>query len=200
MITHSSNTNIADWSLDFDERVSFVVWVGWTGLAIGAEICVMADSTLVAIASNVCCNTTSNSTERAIAVDTMMSDLAVRNALVCGNIRERLIDGDESMARVDEAGVYDTSGAVIPVGTVEALVTNTIDVLVTTITDSIMACITSGFEKSACKCIEWGVFDGGDKRMLRVMAMLKCNMTWDAKIEILTSCAGDKIFLWEFCQ
>lgn len=44
-------------------------------------------------------------------------------------IIERLVDGDESVAWVDEAGIWHAGGAEVPVWAVEALVANTIDIL-----------------------------------------------------------------------
>jgi hypothetical protein len=86
MITHRGNTDIADRCLDFDKRVGLVVLIGWTCLAIGTEICVVANSTLVAVSNNVCCRTTATTAKRAVAVDAMVTDLAVRNTLGGCNI------------------------------------------------------------------------------------------------------------------
>jgi hypothetical protein len=44
-------------------------------------------------------------------------------------LRQRIVDGNEAMRRVDECGTLDTRGAEVPVGAVEALVADAIDEL-----------------------------------------------------------------------
>lgn len=44
-------------------------------------------------------------------------------------IVKRFVDGDESVAWVDEVGIWHAGGAEVPVWAVEALMANTVDVL-----------------------------------------------------------------------
>ena len=66
---------------------------------------------------------------RTVAINAVMARTTV------GRLRKRLINRDEPMTRVNEAGVLDTLGAIVPVRAVEAFVANTIDELVTAIAD-----------------------------------------------------------------
>jgi hypothetical protein len=129
MISKSSNADIADWSLELDQRVSSVVRVRRAGLAAGTEIGIVADSALVSITLDVCLSTIALIAKRAVTVDTVVASLAAVWSRQGGNVVERLVNGHKSVARVDEAGVDDATCAEVPVWAVEALVTNTIDVL-----------------------------------------------------------------------
>ena len=57
MITESSDANITNGGLELYKWVCFVVVIGWAGLAICAEVGVMADSALETIARDVTLNT-----------------------------------------------------------------------------------------------------------------------------------------------
>ena len=76
MISKSSNADIADRSLELDQRVSSVVWVRRASLATGTEIRIVADSALVSITLDICLSTISLIAKRAVTVDTMMASLA----------------------------------------------------------------------------------------------------------------------------
>jgi len=73
----------------------------------------MADSALVAISHNVG-RVAGGTAERTIAADADVH----RTVGIDAGILERLIDGDESVARMDEAGINDTLRAVVPVGAI----------------------------------------------------------------------------------
>lgn len=70
VLTHRSYADVANGSLELDQWVSAVVTITWAGLAIAAEVRVVADSTLVAGAHNVLALVLA---ERTIAVDTDMA-------------------------------------------------------------------------------------------------------------------------------
>jgi len=104
---------MADWGLELDQWVRLVVRIGRAGLAVGAEVSVMADSTLVTISRNVG-RVAGGTAERTIAADADVH----RTMAIDAGIPERLIDGDESVAGVNETGINDTLRAVVPVGAV----------------------------------------------------------------------------------
>lgn len=76
MISKSSNADIADRSLELDQRVSSVVWIRRASLAAGTEIGIVADGALVSITLDVCLSTVALIAKRAITVDTMVASLA----------------------------------------------------------------------------------------------------------------------------
>ena len=63
-----------------------------------------------------------------------------------------------------------------------------------------MARITAWVEKSLGKRIQGHILNGRSEGVLRVMAVLKTHVTWNAKIKVVTRCAGDEAFLWELCE
>lgn len=137
MIAHGRNANIADRGLELDERVGPVVDIGWASLAAGTEIGVIADSALVTVAADV---QRLGGTQRSITVNTVVERGIGKRTCAVDN---RLVDGNEAVAWVDELCVWNAGLAVVPVWAVEALVANTIDVLVTTITDGLVRNIAS---------------------------------------------------------
>jgi hypothetical protein len=95
-----------------------VVLVVRVSLAVAAEIRVVADGTLVASALDVVVLALA---EWSIAVDADMARLAIAWS------RDRLVQRCEAVAWVDERGVLDALGAVVPVWAVQALVADTED-------------------------------------------------------------------------
>lgn len=85
----------------------------------------MTDSTLVADATDVGGISASLSTKGTIAADANMNSLRSSGS----DVGKVIIDWNEPMVRVDEAGVLATARAVIPVRAVKTLVTNASDVL-----------------------------------------------------------------------
>lgn len=125
MVASSCDTDAANHRLELDERVSLVVQVRWTGLTIGAEVGVVADGALVAVAYDV---RRLAATERTITENSVVSDPVGAMDALLGNW---LIDRDKAMSWVNEVGIDDASGAEVPVRTVQTLVTDTMDVLET---------------------------------------------------------------------
>lgn len=117
--------------------MSAVVGIGWAGLAAGTEISVIADSTLEAVATDV---QRLRHTQRTITVNTVMESVVCSRA--CG-IDNRIVDGDEAVAWVDELRVWNAGLAVVPVWAVEALMADTIDVLITAIANSLVRKVTA---------------------------------------------------------
>lgn len=112
-----------DRRLELDQRVRLVVLGGGVGLAVGAEVDVVADGALVANATDV--RALANRAKRPVAADADMRGLGSYAA----EVTQRLVDGYEAMVGVHEARVRDAGTAVIPVRAVQALVANTCDVL-----------------------------------------------------------------------
>jgi hypothetical protein len=84
MVTQSSNADIANWGLEFDERMCAIMWVRRAGLAACAEISVFADSTLVTITLDVAWCSIARIAKRSVTVDTAMACLvAVESGKCC---------------------------------------------------------------------------------------------------------------------
>jgi hypothetical protein len=192
MVTHRRNANIADRGLELDKRMGPVVDIGWAGLAAGTEISVIADSALVAVTADV---QGLRGTQWTITVNTVVERGSRHRACVVGN---RLVDGNEAVAWVDELGIWNAGLAVVPVWAVKALVTNAVDVLVTTIADGLVRDIASRVEKCLGEGWQGGAFHCGCKRMLWVVAMLHLVVAWNAEIKVLTVNASNEAILWVF--
>ena len=99
-----------------------VVPVGGDGLAVGAEVRVVAHRTLVADTFNIR-DILLVFAERTIAVDSVMP----RGGGVW--LGKWFVDGHKPMAGMDELGGLDTFRAEVPIGAVEALVAHAVDEL-----------------------------------------------------------------------
>ena len=116
---------------------------------------------------------------------------------------------------MDEASIGNARCTEVPVGAVEALVTNTVNVLfiisksfhnrfdaviylVTSITDSIVANVTAWSEQSLGDEVKLGLFDSRLESMLGVVAMLHADMAGNAEIKVGARSAGDEVLLGEF--
>jgi hypothetical protein len=192
MITHRGNANIADRGLELDERVGPVVDIVWASLAAGTEISVVTDSALIAVTADI---QRLRCTQRSVTVNTVVERGIRRRSCVVAN---RLVDGDEAVAWVDELRVGNAGLAVVPVWAVEALVADTIDVLVTAIADGLVRNIASWVEECFGEGLQLGAGCCWCKRMLWVVAVLDLVVAWDAEIKVLTVHASDETVLWVF--
>jgi len=130
MVAHSGDADIANRSLKLDERMGLVVSVGWTGLTSGTVVGIMADSTLVSVASDVCLLKSSGGiAQRTITVDAVVASLGLRALVNGGGIKKGFVNGYKTMPGMNEGRISNAGRAEIPIGAIEALVTNTIDVL-----------------------------------------------------------------------
>ena len=189
MITGGGDIHTTNHCLELDKWMGPVVKIGGTSLATGAEVGIVAYGTLVAVSDNVRGLAIA---KRSIAVDTMVASLVeVSNT----DLTNWLIYGNKAMSWVDERGIVNTSGAVIPIWTVEALVADTIDVLVTAVTYGMMACVPAWLEKRLCQWIQCDALNSRCESMLWVVTVLETNVARNAKIKIVTSGASDKAFL-----
>lgn len=116
---------MADGSLKLDEGVGLVVIVRGTGLTVGTEIEVVTDGTLVANAPNVRGVVLLFSAKRSVTADPHVNDVAVQRS----NASKLLVDRDESVVRVNELGIRNAVATKVPVGAVQAFMTDTIDFL-----------------------------------------------------------------------
>lgn len=105
------NASTTDGGLEFDQRVRLVVPVAWMRLAIGTEVRVVTDGTLVADARDVRLSRCTRA-ERAITEDAVV--VAPR---ACRDV-ERGENWNESMVRVGLSRILDASVAEIPIRTV----------------------------------------------------------------------------------
>ena len=113
---------MSDGNLDLDQRMSLVVGVSGQGLAFCAEIGIVTDRTFVAVALDVCLVLFSG-TDWSIAIN------ATVLRLPAGDVSERLVDRCEAVARVGLRCCGFACGAVVPVRTGQALVTQANDLL-----------------------------------------------------------------------
>lgn len=97
--------------------------VGRASLATGTEVGIVAYGTLVAVSNNIRGLVPA---ERSITVDPIVASPA---ELSSTGIADWFINGDKPMSGVDETGIDNACGAIVPVGAIEALVTDTEDVL-----------------------------------------------------------------------
>ena len=111
-----------DGRLELDQGMGAVVTKRWNSFAVGTEIGIVADSTLVACATDILLAGLAGA-GISIAVNTKMHLLM--RVEVC-NLFEK---SSETMTRMDFRGAENTGGAVIPVRAAQALVANTKDVL-----------------------------------------------------------------------
>jgi hypothetical protein len=111
------------------------------------------------------------------------------------DITEGFIERNKAMTRMDEGCINNASRAVVPIRTVEALVTNTVNVLIASIANSVVSNIASRFEKSLGKWLQWGILDHWNKSMAGVVTMLESHVAHSAEVEVLAAGAGDKVII-----
>jgi hypothetical protein len=176
--------------------MSAIVGVGRASLAACAEVGIVTDSALVSITLNICLRTIA--AERTITIDAVVACLAAVRSRQSNDVVERLIDGDKSVARMDETGVDNANWAEVPIWAVEALVTNSIYVLVTSITDSVVARVATRSKQSLGNRLKNGIFNSWSETMFGVVAMLVVNVARNAQIIIVTSSASNEALLGKF--
>jgi hypothetical protein len=98
-------------------------------LTVGTIVAIIADRALVASATNVGRVSFVTSTQGAVAADAHVNG----RQLVDGG--KLLVDGDEAVSWVSDVLGLDAFSAIVPIGAVEALVTNTNNVLIAAIAD-----------------------------------------------------------------
>lgn len=97
--------------------------MGWVSLAVGTEIGIMADSTFVAVALDVCL-------WRLVLAQWPVAENAkvdIRGG--ARGVGNRLVQGSESVARMNVGGAENAVIAEIPIGTDKTFMAYTVDVL-----------------------------------------------------------------------
>lgn len=170
--------------------MGLVVFVVRIGLAVGAEVCVVANSALVTHALDVAVLVLA---ERAITVDTNV----LRLVRVASGSWDGFVMGCESMMRVIELGVLDTFRAVIPIRAVHALVADTEDWLITAIAQSgvLDTASRSTHERAhSADCAFCNSLEG----MSWMMTMLIGLVASSAEIKVVAVNASNKLILGVF--
>lgn len=195
MLASSGNADVANRRLELDEGMGPVVLVGRAGLAVCAEVKVMADSTLVANASDVGGIVLVAGAQGSIAANAHVHSLSTS---VRVDISERLIDGRKAVVGVDKGSVDNAFRAVIPVWAVQALVADASDVLVTAITNSVVSLVSTSSHLDSNVVWHIGTYNSRDKGMLGVVAMGILGEASLAEVEILASGAVEELGLGKF--
>lgn len=195
VLASSSNANMANRRLELDEGMGLVVLVGRVGLAVCAEVKVVADRTLIANASDVGGIVLVAGAQGSIAANAHVHRLSTSVGM---NISERLIDGRKAVVGVDKGSVDNAVGAVIPVWAVQAFVADASDVLVAAITNSVVSLVTTSSHFDGNVIWHLGIRNSTDKGMLGVVAMGILGETSLAEVEILASRAVEELSLGKF--
>lgn len=94
-----ANIHAANRRLEHDERVSTIVRASWKSLALGAEVCIIADCTFVADTRDVV-------GRRLVPAERPVAENAIVNFMTLRGFSNRLIDRDEAMIGVVFCRIY----------------------------------------------------------------------------------------------
>lgn len=181
---------MVDRSLELDQRMSLVVMGSRQSFTVLAEVCVMADDTLVSHTLNVRLVRLALA-KRTIAVDAMVRDGRCRTAL------EVLVDGSEAVAGVSVTSILVAFAAVVKVRTVETLVSHTMDHLVAAVADSSVSEVAAGREESLLSKRKICTVDSRLEVMAGVVTVgIQC-VAVQAEVIIITLDACDKVAVGE---
>jgi limonene-1,2-epoxide hydrolase len=108
-----------------------------------------------------------------------------------------LVDGNEAVAGVDELGVLEAVGAVVPVWTVQALVANTVYELIAAIADGVVTNVPARVAQEISEGGKNGLGRSRLEGMSRVVTVLVADMASEAKVVVFARNAGDKLLLRE---
>jgi len=186
---------MSDGRLELDERVGLVVAVVGVGFARLAEIGIVADSTLVPIANNVGNVLAGGRAQRTIAANANMGRPAGGAVVKASHKLERLIDWNEPVTNMRDRGVLHALVAVVPVGAVQALVTNASDGVLTSIADGVVHLATASIETGSNLGIEASSFNSWSEGMLGVMSVTVLGEAGSAKVKVVTGSAMNKLSL-----
>lgn len=126
MLTSGSNADVTDRCLELDKRVRLIVLIGRRGFAVRTEVKIMADSALVASATDVGRIALSQRAEGSVAADTHVDRLGSNASL---DVNQGVVNGSKAMLSMHKSGVGNAVATVVPVGAIQALVTNTSNIL-----------------------------------------------------------------------
>ena len=180
---------MANRSLELDQGMSLVVGVGGTGFAVGAEVQVGTNSTLVPDSTDISRVGASIRAERSITANAHVDRLRRTSS----NVSELIIDGYEAMTRMDEIGILNAMAAEVPVRAVKALVADTRDVPVATIADSMVNLVTARRHLQFDVLRHVCALNSRDEGMLGVVAVSVLSEARLAEVVILASGAVKKL-------
>jgi hypothetical protein len=187
-----------DRSLELDQRMGLVVEVSWASLAVLAEVRVVAHGALVANAANEINRRAF--AERAITLDTDMHRPRSGSNIDGHRWFDVLVDRGEPVAGMDKVRVDVAVIAVVPVRTIQALVTHAVDALVAAVTIGIMGLATTGCKALSDLLGEDGAFGSRNEGMLGMVAMLIALEAHLAKIKVLAVGAVDKLRVLQLAE
>lgn len=118
LLAECRDRDVSDRRLEFDQRMGTIVTKRWNSFAIGAEVGIVTNSTLVASPSNVV-RIGFSGADRTITVNAKM------NLIQGTKISDLFIEGGESMARMNLSGTEYASRAIVPIRATQTLVTDT---------------------------------------------------------------------------
>jgi hypothetical protein len=190
VIVHRSNADATDGGLELDKRVSVVVPVAWVGLAVLAEIGVVADSALVADTFDIR-QALFVLAQWTVAVNAVVTVTAVER------LSQGLVDGHKAMARMDVLSILDAIWAVIPVWAVQTFVTDAIDEPVAAVADSWVTNVSPRVAKEVSQSGKRSIRCSRCESVAGMMAVLVPNVAFNAQIVVLTSEASDELLLWQ---
>jgi hypothetical protein len=170
-----------------------VVSIDWEGLAVRAEVNVIADSTLVA-------NTLDVALSRLILAQGAVTENAIVNVhLMRRLVADSFINRSESVARVGLLGARGTGTAVVPVWAAQTLVPGANNALVTAITDSCMLELTTWKTASHDQVLEAEIaVSSRGEGVGGMVTMLVPQQTTEAQIIVFTVQATDQVGLIGF--
>jgi hypothetical protein len=158
-------------------------------LTVGTIVAIIADRTLVASATDVGWVGFVASTQRAIAADAHMNGRHLMDG------RKLLVNRNEAVSWVSNVLGLDAFGAIVPIGAVEALVTNTNNILIAAIADSKVLLATAGGHLGLNMARHLSALDGRREAMHGMMAVGILGEARLAQIIVLTSVAVKELVL-----
>lgn len=198
VLNRSRDVDMTHRCLELDEGVGLVVIVGWASLAVGAEVGIVAYSALVPVSRDVWKGGGARRrAQRAIAADAIMSrTVQCADSSAAGRL-QLLVDGHKAMVWVDEWGVGNASGAIIPVGTIEALVADALDLFIAAVANGVVGLAATWVQSARHFILQPGSLNSWDEAVLGMMAMAVLGKARSAEIKVLACGAVDKVRLGE---
>jgi hypothetical protein len=161
-------------------------------LAVGTEIDIVTDGTLVADTGNIALGGLVLA-KRSITEDTEVSGVLVRV------LADSLVDRNKSMARVVLGSIDDAVRAVIPIGTGQTLVAGTNNTLLTAVTDGGVLELTAGKAAGHDQVLQAEVaVRAKGESVGRVVTMLISQKAAETQVIVLAVIAADQVAVISF--
>jgi hypothetical protein len=194
IITYGAYCHSANGSLELDQGVGLVVVMSGQCLAVGTEIDIVTDGTLVADTGNIALGGLVLA-KRSITEDTEVSGVLVRV------LADSLVDRNKSMARVVLGSIDDAVRAVIPIGTGQTLVAGTNNTLLTAVTDGGVLELTAGKAAGHDQVLQAEVaVRAKGESVGRVVTMLISQKAAETQVIVLAVIAADQVAVISFCM